>query len=58
MGFNWFPGVVNPDNIADGGEGNDGYNNGNDGDDGREDDGVGNGRMSVAKLCCIVVVFV
>jgi len=39
-GFDWFPGVVDPDDIADGSEGgDDGHDNGNNGDDGGEDDG-------------------
>jgi hypothetical protein len=37
--FDWFPGVDDPDDIADSGEGgNDGHDDGNDGDDGGEDD--------------------
>jgi len=39
-GFDWFTGVVDPDDIVDGGEGgNDGLDNGSDGDNGGEDDG-------------------
>ena len=39
-GFDWFPGVVDPDDIVDGGEGgNDGHDNGSDGNNGGEDDG-------------------
>jgi len=39
-GFDWFPGIVDPDDIADGGKGcDDGHDNGSDGDDGGEDDG-------------------
>jgi hypothetical protein len=39
-GFDWFPGVLDPDNIADGGKGGDvGHDDGNDGNDGGEDDG-------------------
>jgi len=39
-GFDWFPGVVDPDDIADGGKGgDDDHDNGNDGDDGGENDG-------------------
>ena len=39
-GFDWFPGVVDPDDIVLSGEGgDDGHENGSDGDDGGEDDG-------------------
>jgi hypothetical protein len=39
-GFDWFPGVVDPDDIVDGGGGgNDGHENGNAGDKGGEDNG-------------------
>ena len=39
-GFDWFPGVVDPDDIADGSEGgDDGHDNGSDGNDGGEDNG-------------------
>ncbi len=34
-GFDWFPGVVDPEDIVEGGEGD----NGSDGDDGGDDDG-------------------
>ena len=38
-GFDWFPGVVDPDNIADGGKGgDDGHDNKNDGNNGGQDD--------------------
>ena len=37
-GFDWFPGVVDPDDIVEGGEGgDDGHDNGSDGDDGGDD---------------------
>jgi hypothetical protein len=40
MGFNWFPGVVDPDDIADSGEGgDDGHDNEYDGDNDGEDNG-------------------
>ncbi len=39
-GFDWFPGVVDPDDIVKGGEGGDnGHDNRSDGDDGGDDDG-------------------
>ena len=39
-GFDRFPGVVNPDDIVEGGEGGDnGHDNGSDGDNGGDDDG-------------------
>ena len=39
-GFDWFPGVVDPDDIVDGGGGgDDGHENGNAGDEGGEDNG-------------------
>jgi hypothetical protein len=38
-GFDWFPGVVDPDDIVEGGEGgDDGHDNGSDGTDGGDDD--------------------
>ena len=38
-GFDWFQGVVDPDDIVNGGEGgDDGHGNGSDGDNGGEDD--------------------
>jgi len=39
-GFDWFPCVVDPDDIVDSGEGgDDGHDNGSDGEDGGEDNG-------------------
>ncbi len=39
-GFDWFPGVVDPDGIVEGDEGgDDGHDNGSDGDDSGDDDG-------------------
>ncbi len=39
-GLDWFPGVVDPDDIVDGGGGgDDGHENGNAGDEGGEDNG-------------------